>query len=85
MRDWVKKEQNILISTDKRLLYNNPNSELRRSLRPMRPLDVSESYQNYQNGAVSNQLTDLGRVGECVGATANRKMCDKGGCIHATV
>jgi hypothetical protein len=29
---------------------------------------VSESYQNYQNGAVSNQLTDAGRgVGMCWG------------------
>jgi hypothetical protein len=30
-------------------------------------LIVSVSFQNYHNGAVSNQLTDVGR-GECVGS-----------------
>jgi hypothetical protein len=28
---------------------------------------VSGSYQNYHYGAVSNQLTDVGSGGECVG------------------
>jgi hypothetical protein len=34
---------------------------------PMRMLVVTESYQNYQDGALSNQLTDTGRGGEYVG------------------
>jgi hypothetical protein len=43
---------------------------------------VSGNYQNYQNGAVSNQLTDVGRGrGESVlGVTVNLLMCDRGGC-----
>ncbi len=33
---------------------------------------VSESYQNYQNGAVNNQLTEGGRgVGEWLGVSVN--------------
>jgi hypothetical protein len=36
---------------------------------PMRPLVVSGSYQNDQNGAVIYQLTDIGvwGGGECIG------------------
>ena len=33
----------------------------------MRIVVVSGSYQNYQNEAVCNQLTYVGRRGECVG------------------
>jgi len=37
----------------------------------MRPKDASKSNKNYQNCVASNQLTDIGRVGECVGVTVN--------------
>ncbi len=33
----------------------------------MRMLVVSETYQNYENGAASNQLTDFGRCGKYSG------------------
>jgi hypothetical protein len=46
----------------------------------MRLLVVSGSYKNYQNNAVSDQLTDVGGGGiECVGVTVNLLMCD---CTH---
>jgi hypothetical protein len=52
-------------------------------------LTVSESYQNYQNGAVFNQLTDVGRAGGCVlGVSVNLLMCDSDGglySVHTTV
>ncbi len=35
--------------------------------RPLTKLVVSGSYQNYQSGAVSNMLTDVGRGGLCAG------------------
>ncbi len=38
----------------------------------MRMPVVSESYQKYKNGAVSNQLTDAGRVEVCWGANMSR-------------
>jgi hypothetical protein len=41
-------------------------------------LVVSDN-QNYQNGAVSNQLTDVGRGGSVLGASVNVLMCDIGG------
>ncbi len=34
---------------------------------PMRMLVITESYQNYQDGGLNNQLTEGGRGGECVG------------------
>jgi hypothetical protein len=34
-------------------------------------LVVSESYQNYKNVVASNQLTDVGREGFCVGLRVN--------------
>ncbi len=41
----------------------------------MQMLVVSGSYKNYQNGAVSNQLTDVGRGGESVlGARGHKEM-----------
>jgi hypothetical protein len=46
---------------------------------------VSGSYQNYQNGAVSNQLTDIGR-GEGVfwgGDRVNLLMCDRKGVLYS--
>ncbi len=39
----------------------------RRRQRPMQMLVVFRSYQNDQYGAVSNQLTNIGRGGDCVG------------------
>jgi hypothetical protein len=33
---------------------------------PMRMNIVSETYHNYQQGALSDQLTDIGRGRECV-------------------
>ncbi len=30
-------------------------------------LTVSETYKNYQNGTLSNQLTHFGKEGRCVG------------------
>jgi hypothetical protein len=32
----------------------------------MRMLVVSQSLQNYQNGAVRNQLMDVGKGGQCI-------------------
>jgi hypothetical protein len=39
--------------------------------RPMRMQVVSETYKNYQNGALSNQLTDFGRGRERVRGRVN--------------
>jgi hypothetical protein len=33
------------------------------------------SYQNYQNGAVSNQLTDIGRERVCWGGGGRQRIC----------
>jgi hypothetical protein len=41
----------------------------------MQMIFVSESDQNYKNGAVSNQLTDIG-IGECVGTGVDGKSVD---------
>jgi hypothetical protein len=41
----------------------------------------AESYQNYQNWAVSNQRTTLGEGGECVGGIVNLLMFDRGGVL----
>jgi hypothetical protein len=38
-----------------------------RKYRPMRTPFISGNYQSYQNGAVSNQLTDVGKRGDSVG------------------
>jgi hypothetical protein len=45
---------------------------------------VSGSYQNYQNGAVSNQLTDFGRgIGSVLGGvTVKLLMCDRNGVLY---
>jgi hypothetical protein len=44
---------------------------------------VSGSYQNYQNGAVNNQLTGIRKEGRaCWGVTVNLLMCDRGGALH---
>ncbi len=53
-------------------------------------LVTSESYQNYQNGAVSYQLTDVERGGETVqcAGVMNLLTCDIGDTlysVHATV
>jgi hypothetical protein len=37
---------------------------------------MSGSYQNYQNGAVSNQLTDVGRGGGLVGVEGDSVYVD---------
>jgi hypothetical protein len=42
-------------------------------------LVVSESYQNYQNGTVSNQLTDVGRGGSVLGVRVNVLYVTEGG------
>jgi len=39
-------------------------------------LIVSRSYQNYQNGAVSNQLTNGRRVGIVLWVSENLLMCN---------
>ncbi len=47
-------------------------------------LVVSGSYQNYPNGAVSNQLTDDEGSGDSVlRVTVNLLMCDRGGALHS--
>ncbi len=50
---------------------------------------VSESYQNYQNLAVSYQLTDVGKGESVLGVAMNLLMCDMIGAltvhVHATV
>jgi hypothetical protein len=42
---------------------------------------VPGSYQNYQNGAVSNQLTDVRRLESVLWVTVNLLMCDKVGVL----
>jgi hypothetical protein len=37
----------------------------------MNAIFVSETYQNYENGAVSNQLMNFGRCGICVWSEIN--------------
>jgi hypothetical protein len=44
--------------------------------KPIRLLFVPGSHQNFSIWAVSSQLTDAGRVGECVWMTVNLLMCD---------
>jgi len=50
---------------------------------------VSESHQNYQNLAVSYQLTDVGKGESVLGVAMNLLMCDMIGAltvhVHATV
>ncbi len=46
-------------------------------------LIVPESYQNYQNGALRNQLTDGGRERVCWGVTLNLLMCDRRGAVYS--
>jgi hypothetical protein len=47
-------------------------------------LAVTKSHQNYKNGAVSNQLTDVGRMGDVCwgGSEANEEK--KGKKLHKT-
>ncbi len=40
-------------------------------------LVVSERYQNYQNGAVSNQLACAGKGGSVIGVTVNQLICGR--------
>jgi hypothetical protein len=44
-------------------------------------LFVSESYQNYQNLAVSYQLTDVGKGESVLGVAMNLLMCDMIGAL----
>ncbi len=53
--------------------------------RPMQMLVVFRSYQKIdQNGAVSNQLTDIEMGGDCVeGRGWHLLMCDRGGVLYS--
>ena len=46
---------------------------------------VLGSYQNYQNGAVSNQLTDVGRIDSVLGMMVNLLLCDRGNAMYCTL
>jgi hypothetical protein len=45
-------------------------------------LVVSGTCPNYQNGAVNNQLTDIGGGG-LFGVRVNLLMCDRGGTLYS--
>jgi hypothetical protein len=63
-----------------------PADHIEEDKRPKRIANRLRSYQNYQNGAVSNQLTGGRRGGRrerLLGiATMNLLMCDIGGALY---